>query len=223
MIVFNLLFLATGISALLVDRQSENSNRECAHWCSENFRNPGAVCTSLAAQGRGPCFECGPAAPEHPAKPDLCSETCTNILTDPNNCGECGHKCRDTDGDDDTYCHNGVCQDDYDPCLDGSTIISLTFGGISPTDFGVDVRIGYVEDLECCRACYTRAGCAYWYKENGLCTIDITTEPSSIGVSDQCPNGLVPSKLVVHVPGLHGPAGKGPCIDWDSISIRPLS
>ncbi|KAH6874544.1 hypothetical protein B0T10DRAFT_465601 [Thelonectria olida] len=86
MIVFNLLLLTTGISAHLANRQG---NSECAHWCADNFPTPGADCTSLAAKGEGPCYECGPAAPHH--NKILCNGACVPI--DNNNCGRCGKKC----------------------------------------------------------------------------------------------------------------------------------
>ncbi|KAK2684885.1 hypothetical protein QWA68_016353, partial [Fusarium oxysporum] len=82
-----LLLLATGISAGLVNRQG---NSECAHWCKDNFPSPGSDCTSLAAKGGGPCYECGAKATDHYKK--LCNGMCTNTKTDSKNCGSCGNK-----------------------------------------------------------------------------------------------------------------------------------
>lgn len=81
----SLLYIATGISASLLPRQG---NSECAQWCAQNFPHPGSDCTSLAAQGKGPCYECGPAAPQPPTK-ILCGGKCVPI--DNQNCGTCGN------------------------------------------------------------------------------------------------------------------------------------
>lgn len=87
--MINFSSIATGISAFLVPRQG---NSQCAKWCKDNFpTNPGKVCTSLAAKGEGPCFECGPAAPQPPTE-ILCNGQCVPI--NDQNCGSCGHVVR---------------------------------------------------------------------------------------------------------------------------------
>ena len=65
-------------------------NSQCAHWCADNFANPGEDCTSLAAHGGGPCYVCGPLKTS-PSE-ELCNAVCTDTNTDNNNCGKCGTK-----------------------------------------------------------------------------------------------------------------------------------
>jgi hypothetical protein len=51
-------------------------NSPCAHWCVDNFP-PGparGACISAAAQGSGPCYDCGPAAAADHGP--LCDGTC---------------------------------------------------------------------------------------------------------------------------------------------------
>jgi len=70
-------------------------NSPCAHWCVDNFP-PGPArgkCISDAAKGKGPCYECGPAATaEHGpicggvccASDEICEEgICTSDNPDP--------------------------------------------------------------------------------------------------------------------------------------------
>ena|ERR1700744_2030369 len=66
-------------------------NSDCAHWCADNFAHPGG-CTSLAAHGKGPCYDCGPAN-TNPADM-LCSGECTDTSSDASNCGACGNTVR---------------------------------------------------------------------------------------------------------------------------------
>ncbi|EXA31570.1 hypothetical protein FOVG_17113 [Fusarium oxysporum f. sp. pisi HDV247] len=63
-------------------------NSQCAQWCAANFRNPGEICTSLAAKGKGPCYDCGPLS-TNPAE-KLCGEVCKDTSSDNANCGGCG-------------------------------------------------------------------------------------------------------------------------------------
>jgi nucleoside phosphorylase len=71
---------------LCVDPQG-GGNSQCAQWCVDNFPQPGNDCTSLAAKGGGPCYDCGPAAPQPPTK-ILCNGVCVAISNE--NCGTCG-------------------------------------------------------------------------------------------------------------------------------------
>ena len=66
-------------------------NSACAQWCASNFPNPGKSCTSSAAKGTGPCYECGPAKTS--ASQQLCNLVCVNTASDVNNCGSCGNVC----------------------------------------------------------------------------------------------------------------------------------
>lgn len=110
----------------------------------------------------------------------------------------------------------------YDPCLDGSTVISPGYETFTyyPFFYGRLVGIGSVEDLVCCRACYATAGCGIWFYKGGYgCIIDITvaTRPPT-GVSAQCPHGLAPP-LAVYTTDLPLPIGRGPCIDPAEITV----
>jgi len=65
-------------------------NSDCAQWCASNFDHPGG-CTSLAAHGKGPCYDCGP---QNTVPTDvLCSGQCTDTSSDSSNCGACGNAC----------------------------------------------------------------------------------------------------------------------------------
>lgn len=63
-------------------------NKQCAKWCAAHFPKAGAHCASLAAHGKGPCYDCGPLKPSTSSK-QLCSGACTDTNTDNKNCGHC--------------------------------------------------------------------------------------------------------------------------------------
>jgi hypothetical protein len=71
-----------------VPKPEAGGNSDCAHWCAANFAHPGQ-CTSQAAHGEGPCYDCGPQNTVSSRK--LCSGACTDTSSDPSNCGECGN------------------------------------------------------------------------------------------------------------------------------------
>jgi len=64
-------------------------NSVCAKWCAAGFSNPGGDCTSLAAKGRGPCYQCGPFRPHPTDGMALCAQKCVDTQTDIKNCGSC--------------------------------------------------------------------------------------------------------------------------------------
>ena len=64
-----------------------NGNGQCAQWCAANFHQYGKQCTSLAAKGQGPCYDCGPRS-SNPAK-KLCDGHCKDTSSDNWNCGKC--------------------------------------------------------------------------------------------------------------------------------------
>ncbi|KAK4460367.1 hypothetical protein QBC42DRAFT_253461 [Cladorrhinum samala] len=101
---FVLFLLASAITAV-----QAQGNSACAHWCKDNFPNPGADCTSLAAKRLGPCYECGPLKTV-PSK-QLCAGSCADTLTDNANCGSCGNACGS-----EAVCTNGVCKPLVTPC-----------------------------------------------------------------------------------------------------------
>jgi len=69
------------------DGNPNKGNDACAHWCHDvAFPGPGpdaGKCTSAAAKGKGPCYECGPAAvgPHGPICAGVCcgaNQSCVN-------------------------------------------------------------------------------------------------------------------------------------------------
>jgi len=79
-------------------------NSVCAKWCAKGFAHPGADCTSLAAKGTGPCYQCGPLRPNPTDSMALCAEKCVNTKTDAKNCGACGKACGSNE-----FCSKGTC------------------------------------------------------------------------------------------------------------------
>ncbi|CEI68009.1 hypothetical protein FVEN_g13168 [Fusarium venenatum] len=77
-------------------------NSACAKWCAAGFTDPGADCTSLAAKGGGPCYQCGPSRPNPADGMALCAQKCVDTQTDVQNCGACGKVCAG-------LCIKGVC------------------------------------------------------------------------------------------------------------------
>ncbi|KAE8369885.1 hypothetical protein BDV27DRAFT_120076 [Aspergillus caelatus] len=92
------------ILAAAVDSQAGPGNSACAQWCAANFpNNAGSACTSPAAHGIGPCYNCGPLKTS-PTK-QLCSGVCRETSNDNNNCGSCGNQCGQNE-----QCQNGKCR-----------------------------------------------------------------------------------------------------------------
>ena len=79
------------VAATIWAKPGSTGNSVCAQWCSLNYANPGKDCTSLAAQGGGPCYKCGPLKTVVSMK--CCNEKCCNTDNDDDNCGDCGKKC----------------------------------------------------------------------------------------------------------------------------------
>lgn len=124
MITLLVLAILSAIPTLAIPTNSKHGNNVCAKWCADHFSDSGhghghsgcdhlgpdkhskhkSDCTSLAAKGQGPCYECGPAAPSVNAttKMILCDKVC--IPVDNNNCGGCGITC--TNGE---TCKEGHC------------------------------------------------------------------------------------------------------------------
>jgi hypothetical protein len=76
---------------------------QCGSGNPKTTCNPGEACAIL---GGNPACACNGAAAC--AAGQVCCETpagCTDVLTDPNSCGACGHKCAPGHA-----CQNGVCQ-----------------------------------------------------------------------------------------------------------------
>jgi hypothetical protein len=110
--MFRLLVLASLLVSFVAPSPWQGGgggNSDCAQWCASNFPHPGSDCTSLAAHGKGPCFECGPGGPPHK---DYCGGKCCDKLNDDQNCGKCGNVCCPG-----SYCQSGscVCREDKQP------------------------------------------------------------------------------------------------------------
>jgi len=100
--------IISGIAAILLPLHAigaaAQGNSVCAQWCAKGFANPGAGCTSLAAKGTGPCYQCGPLRPHPTDGMALCAEKCVDTKTDAKNCGACGNACGPND-----ICSQGTC------------------------------------------------------------------------------------------------------------------
>jgi hypothetical protein len=81
----------------------------CTKWCTDNFssRADRAACQTAAANGEGPCYECGAAAP--PDSPPFCNGVCCG---DGQECveGECVDICPFDPGGGDCA-GQGLCED----------------------------------------------------------------------------------------------------------------
>jgi hypothetical protein len=67
---------------------SAQENSVCATWCASNFPNPDSQCTSLAREGKGPCYACGPLK-QPSSTAELCNGACIETSNDNQNCGGC--------------------------------------------------------------------------------------------------------------------------------------
>jgi len=166
---------------LAVTASPQNGKDVCTQWCAANFPNPGKDCISLAARGKGPCYDCGPLKTY--SSHQLCSGKCTDTAFDAQNCGACGDVCEvgttccggtctnpaDDDYncgtcgnvcDSDSTCTSGVCQ--KDACPPPQELC----GGTCTNPFTDNQNCGV-----CGNVCGTGAAC-----ENGACT----------GVAIQC-------------------------------------
>ncbi|EEQ30886.1 PE-PGRS family protein [Microsporum canis CBS 113480] len=85
--LLNLFLLATGVSAVAAHQEENN---RCERWCITTFGHLSAGCIALAARGKGPCYECGPAA-RQPSSKILCNKNCVAVGNQ--NCGGCGITC----------------------------------------------------------------------------------------------------------------------------------
>jgi len=100
-------------------------NSPCAHWCTDNFP-PGAArgkCISDAAKGKGPCYDCGPAATS--AHGPLCGGVCcaSDEICEGGLCTPAGNP--------DPECSGQTC-DTFVPCSDNNSdcvCASLVTGG----------------------------------------------------------------------------------------------
>jgi len=56
----------------LIEPGHTQGNSPCAQFCHDTFPTTAGQCTSQAARGYGPCYECGPAQPVGPIHIDAC-------------------------------------------------------------------------------------------------------------------------------------------------------
>ncbi len=92
------------------------------------------------------------------SQPDVCGDYCTNVMTDPNNCGGCGYACGPASGCSGGQCVTGpsgpACVPDGNPCVDNAACCS---GVCDPTNVCATAISGCQEDntpcnvdAECC-------------------------------------------------------------------------
>ena len=106
--------LATAFGGMVVHSGTATvfaqGNSDAAHWCHAHFTGAAAgQCTSQAAQGQGPYYQCGPGAPPNNGL-TVCGNNpataCVNTQSDVTNCGGCGQACAAGQG-----CCRSVCSD----------------------------------------------------------------------------------------------------------------
>jgi hypothetical protein len=146
--LFSFTLLALSVLTVALPEPKGGGNSQCAQWCADNFPQPGKDCTSLAAKGRGPCYDCGPAAPQPPTQ-ILCNGACVPISNE--NCGTCGEVC--TGGQ---TCQNGQCT-----CPSGQTDCSGTCKNLN------------TDQLNCGGCGTVCTGVC----QNGACTCPATDKP----------------------------------------------
>ncbi|EXK77461.1 hypothetical protein FOQG_17832 [Fusarium oxysporum f. sp. raphani 54005] len=155
-------------------------NSQCAQWCAANFRNPGEICTSLAAKGKGPCYDCGPLS-TNPAE-KLCGEVCKDTSSDNANCGGCGISCPAG-----THCAVGacVCNNSNQPQCNGAC-----------PDYSSDSancgKCGHAcnPSTEKCQAGTCVPNCPPGQTQCGSSCVDLKTDPKNCGVcGTTCPSG----------------------------------
>jgi len=163
-------FFITGffMFAVMAFPSPDGGNSVCANWCAANFPQPGQ-CTSQAAHGHGPCYDCGPQS----TSPTniLCNGQCTDSLTDPDNCGTCGNVCASG-----TSCVDGQCTAPPPTCTPGN----VTPGGNCHCTYAIECdeqgerRFSYPSGSldDCILACDNDVNClagAVWEESTGNC------------------------------------------------------
>lgn len=126
-------------------------NSACAHFCHQVFSGEAAGdCTSQAAHGTGPCYQCGPAAVGTGLS--LCGQTCLNLQADVANCGACGHACTTTVPNAHATCVAGVCSS---ACNGGYTLCN----GACVSNVCPDGQVLHLDTCTCqCPAGTTNCG-----------------------------------------------------------------
>jgi len=154
---------------------SRGGNSQCAQWCATNFpANPGALCTSPAAHGGGPCYQCGPLK-TNPGE-QLCRGACTDTNSDNNNCGACGHVCPF-----DSTCQSGVCKTIFQSCPTASHACGA--GGIQNCDLPNCACTQTPEGLNACTDIYV--GC-----DPTPCTSSTQCQPGFVCDIGNCCGGV---------------------------------
>jgi hypothetical protein len=162
-----------------------NGNSQCAKWCADNFRRPGKTCTSPAAKGKGPCYDCGPRSTNRAKK--LCHGVCKDTSSDNANCGKCGKSCPSK-----THCVKGtcLCSKSNKPQCKGTCPDYLT-------DMSNCGKCGRAckKDTEKCQAGSCVPSCSAGKTQCGSSCVDTKTDPKNCGEcgnacsSGQCENG----------------------------------
>jgi hypothetical protein len=127
----------------------------CTKWCTDNFssRADRAACQTAAANGEGPCYECGAAAP--PDSPPFCNGVCCGENEE---CvdGECVATCEHDDAQGD--CSGQLtCNDSPGTCGCSRTWDDGVFchqftscGSVTDCSTDADCPAGYQCAYSCC-------------------------------------------------------------------------
>jgi len=115
---------AAGLGRLGI-AEAGGGNSACAHWCHDNFSgNDAGHCTSDAAHGTGPCYQCGPAAPAGNGL-QICGGVCIPLCTASDQCHDAGvcdpasQACTNPNKADGTACNDGNACTQTDTCQAG--------------------------------------------------------------------------------------------------------
>jgi hypothetical protein len=112
---------ALGLARFGGSASAGGGNSICAHWCHANYSGSDAgACTSDAAHGVGPCYECGPAAPAGNGL-QYCGGVCISNCTALDQCHIAGVCDPSTQACTNPAATDGAACDDGDACTQTDT------------------------------------------------------------------------------------------------------